>query len=119
VTTTDEICNCGENAEQQVRMFSQRVQWTPLLLVVSVFACENTHSVALGYLCHYMQALLKLSMLFVEGIQSLTADTFVSVSIDQRLHMWSRPSPSDDKEWGVESSKFVSVADVSTLCCYR
>jgi len=48
VTTTDAICNCGENAEQQVRMFSQRVQWTPLLLVVSTFACENTHSVVLG-----------------------------------------------------------------------
>jgi len=48
VTTTDAICNYGENAERQVRMFSRRVQWTPLLLVVSVFACENTHSVALG-----------------------------------------------------------------------
>jgi len=24
------------------------LQWTPLLLVNSIFACENTHSVALG-----------------------------------------------------------------------
>jgi len=37
------IRTCVENAERQVRMFSQ-----PLLLVVSTFACENTHSVALG-----------------------------------------------------------------------
>jgi len=29
-------------------MFSQHIQWTPLLLVVSIFACKNTHSVALG-----------------------------------------------------------------------
>jgi len=50
VTTTDAICNCGGNAERQVRRFSQRVQWTPLLLVISIFACENTHSVALGLL---------------------------------------------------------------------
>jgi len=48
VTTTDVIRTCVENAERPVRMFSQRVQWTPLLLVVSMFACENTHSVALG-----------------------------------------------------------------------
>jgi len=48
VTTTDAICNCVENAERQVRRFSQRVQWTPLLLAISIFACENTHSVALG-----------------------------------------------------------------------
>jgi len=27
---------------------SLTLQWTPLLLVVSTFACENTHSVALG-----------------------------------------------------------------------
>jgi len=45
---TDAIRTCVENAEQQVRMFSQRIQWTPLLLVVSMFACENTHRVALG-----------------------------------------------------------------------
>jgi len=37
------------DAERQVRMFSQRVQWTPLLLVVSMFTCANTHSVALGF----------------------------------------------------------------------
>jgi len=48
MTTTDAIRTCVENAERQVRMFSQRVQWTPLLVVVSMFACENTHSVALG-----------------------------------------------------------------------
>jgi len=58
VTTTDAILTCVENAERQVRMFSQRVQWTPLLLVVSMFACEKTHSVALGlqmcYLCFDM-----------------------------------------------------------------
>jgi len=47
VTTTETIrCTCVENAERQVRMFFQ--QWTPLLLVISIFACENTHSVALG-----------------------------------------------------------------------
>jgi len=28
------------------------LQWTPLLLVVSMFACENTHSVALGLYLH-------------------------------------------------------------------
>jgi len=27
---------------------SLTLQWTPLLPVVSIFACENTHSVALG-----------------------------------------------------------------------
>jgi len=48
MTTTETIRTCVENAERQVRMFSQRIQWTPLLLVVSIFACENTHSVALG-----------------------------------------------------------------------
>jgi len=48
VTTTETIRTCVENAEWQVRMFSQRVQWTPLLLVISIFACENTHRVALG-----------------------------------------------------------------------
>jgi len=47
--TTDVIHTCVENAERQVRMFSQRVQWTPLLLVISIFACENTHSLALGF----------------------------------------------------------------------
>jgi len=44
----DAIRTCVENAERQARRFSQRVQWTPLLLVISIFACENTHSVALG-----------------------------------------------------------------------
>jgi len=29
---------------------AQRVQWTPLLLVISIFACEKPHSVALGLL---------------------------------------------------------------------
>jgi len=48
VTRTDAIRTCVENAERQVRMFSQRVQWTPLLPAISIFACENTHSVALG-----------------------------------------------------------------------
>jgi len=48
VTTTDAICNCIENAEWQVRRFSQRIQWTPSLLVISISACENTHSVTLG-----------------------------------------------------------------------
>jgi len=46
--TTDTIRTCVQNAELQVQMFSQRIQWTPWLLVVSIFACENTHSVALG-----------------------------------------------------------------------
>jgi len=48
VTTTETIHTCVENAERQVRMFPQRVQWTPLLLVISIFTCENSHSVALG-----------------------------------------------------------------------
>jgi len=47
VTATDAICNCGGNAEQ-VQRFSQLVQWTPLLLAVSIFTCEKPHSVALG-----------------------------------------------------------------------
>jgi len=47
---TDANRTCVENAERQVRMFSQRIQWTPLLLVISIFACENTHRVALGLL---------------------------------------------------------------------
>jgi len=50
VTATDAICNCGGNAEQ-VQRFSQLVQWTPLLLAVSIFTCEkphSAHSVALG-----------------------------------------------------------------------
>jgi len=46
--TTETIRTCVENAEQQVGIFSHSVQWTPLLLVISIFACENTHSVALG-----------------------------------------------------------------------
>jgi len=32
--TTDTIRICVQNAEGQVRMFSQRIQWTPLLLVI-------------------------------------------------------------------------------------
>jgi len=48
VTTTETIRTCIQNAERQVRMFSQRIQWTPLLLVVYMSACENMHSVALG-----------------------------------------------------------------------
>jgi len=48
VTTTETIRTCVGNAERQVQMFSQHAQWTPLLLVISIFACENTHSVALG-----------------------------------------------------------------------
>jgi len=43
---TDAIRTCVENAERQVRRFSQRVQWPPSLLVISMFACENMHSVA-------------------------------------------------------------------------
>jgi len=35
---TDASRTCVENAERQVRRFSQRIQWTPLLLVVSMFA---------------------------------------------------------------------------------
>jgi len=31
VTTTETIRTCVENAERQVRMFSQCVQWTPWL----------------------------------------------------------------------------------------
>jgi len=35
-----------------VRMFSQRIQWTPLLLVVLIFACENTQcGLRLSSLC--------------------------------------------------------------------
>jgi len=34
VTTTETIRTCVQNAERQVRMFSQRIQWTPLLFVV-------------------------------------------------------------------------------------
>jgi len=45
---TDAIRTCFQNSDPQAQMFSQRIQWTPLLLVVSMFACENTHSVALG-----------------------------------------------------------------------
>jgi len=45
---TEAIRTCVENAERQVQMFSQLVQWTPLLLVISIFECENTHSMALG-----------------------------------------------------------------------
>jgi len=48
VTTTEMIRTCVENSERQMRMFSQHVQWTPLLLVILIFTCENTHSVALG-----------------------------------------------------------------------
>jgi len=48
VTTTETIRICVEDAGRQVRMVSQHVQWTPLLLVISISACENTHSVALG-----------------------------------------------------------------------
>jgi len=46
--TTDASRTCVGNAERQVRRFSQRIQWTPLLLMISMFACKNTHSVALG-----------------------------------------------------------------------
>jgi len=31
---TETISTCVQNAERQVRMFSQRIQWTPLLLAV-------------------------------------------------------------------------------------
>jgi len=36
---------------------SLALQWTPLLLVVSIFACGNTHSVALGSLMASFQLL--------------------------------------------------------------
>jgi len=36
--TTDAIRTCVEKAERQARMFSHRVQWTPLLLMISIFA---------------------------------------------------------------------------------
>jgi len=48
MTTIETIRTCVQNAERQVRMFSQRIQWTPLPPVVSISTCENTHSVALG-----------------------------------------------------------------------
>jgi len=69
VTTTDAICNCGGNVERQVRMVSQRVQWTPLLLVVSMFACENTHSVALG-LVETQEAILQQSTMISEQVKN-------------------------------------------------
>jgi len=34
VTTTEKIRTCVQNAERQVRMFSQHIQWTPLLCTV-------------------------------------------------------------------------------------
>jgi len=55
VTMTETIRTCVENAERQVRMFSQRVQWKPLLLVISIFACENMHRVALGLFSRHDQ----------------------------------------------------------------
>jgi len=36
---TETIRTCVQNAERKVRRFSQRIQWTPLLLVVYMFAC--------------------------------------------------------------------------------
>jgi len=38
--------------ESFIHHASLTLQWTPLLLVVSMFACENTHSVALGLQGH-------------------------------------------------------------------
>jgi len=43
---TETIRTCRSAFSTQVRTFSQRAQWTPLLLVISIFACENTHRVA-------------------------------------------------------------------------
>jgi len=34
---TETIHTCIENAERQVQTFSQRAQWTPLLVVISIF----------------------------------------------------------------------------------
>jgi len=34
--------------ESFIYLASLMLQWTPLLLVISIFACENTHRVALG-----------------------------------------------------------------------
>jgi len=45
VTTTETIRTCVQNAE--------RLKWTPLLLVIKISACENTHSVALGEEAEY------------------------------------------------------------------
>jgi len=43
--------------------FLNAVQWTPSLLVISIFACENTHSVALG-LVRANEKLLHVSVMF-------------------------------------------------------
>jgi len=72
VTTTDAIHTCVQNAERQVRRFFQRIQWTPLLLVVSMFACENTHSVVLGLLYRLLAALKR---------QHCLDNTFTSIGI--------------------------------------
>jgi len=38
---TENIRICFQNAERQVGIFSQLVQWTPFLLVVQIFVFEN------------------------------------------------------------------------------
>jgi len=42
------IANRRFKNERFIYHASLTLQWTPLLLVVSMFACENTHRVALG-----------------------------------------------------------------------
>jgi len=60
--------------------FSQRVQWTPLLLVISIFACENTHSVALG-LVKLKQSSMHHDNIFIGSVITLFWDIFIIIQM--------------------------------------
>jgi len=51
-------------------MFSQHVQWTPLLLVGSIFACENTHRVALGLMFKLNNIHISLENLILDNFEA-------------------------------------------------
>jgi len=76
-TTAGAISTCVENAERRVLMFSQGVQWTPLLLVISIFACKNTHSVALGLVFDLRTCYIALISFLKAEDSSLSTELFV------------------------------------------
>jgi len=80
VTTTDAICTCIENAERQVRMFSQLVQWTPLLLVVSMFHAK------IRTVCPRLSKTLLVPIQLASSVHYSRSQSFFSVFLSWYVH---------------------------------
>jgi len=60
-------------------MFSQRIQWTPLLLVISIYECENTHSVALGLTVYlHKKYVVSIAAMTATSTHRITAISFLA-----------------------------------------